>query len=103
MWLAQHVLRTVAHDLIPAAISGSGVCCKRPARKSQLHLTILRCVQAEEEEARKDAEELAANPVKRMRKAASSGASLEDVLAELNGIEVEGGQIGRSRVLYEVS
>ena len=59
--------------------------------------------QAQEESDRKEAAELAADPVKRMRKLAYSGASPRNILAELNTIEAEGGQIGRTRILYEVS
>lgn len=63
-------------------------------------------MQAEEEAAAeaaaKEAEELAAAPVNRVRKLASSGASPKDILDELNTIDAEGGQIGRTRILYEV-
>lgn len=59
-------------------------------------------LQAEEEAARKEAEELAANPMKRVRKLVHSGAAPDDVLAELATIEADGGQIGRYRILYEV-
>ena len=60
-------------------------------------------LQAEEEAARKEAEELPANPVKRrVRKLAASGASPKEIVAELGTIDAEGGQIGRTRILYEV-
>ena len=58
--------------------------------------------QAEEEAARKEAEDLAANPVKRVRKLALSGAAPKEVIAELGSIDAEGGQIGRTSILYEV-
>lgn len=50
-----------------------------------------------------EAADVASAPVKRVRKLASSGASPREVLAELNTIDAEGGQIGRTRILYEVS
>ncbi len=70
---------------------------------------MLTCVQAEEERkcaeeeaAAKEAAELAANPVLRMRKFIASAASPADVAAELKTVDVQGGHIGRMRVLYEV-
>ena len=63
---------------------------------------MLTWLQAEEEAARKEAEELAANPVKRVRKLALSGAAPKEVIAELGSIDAEGGQIGRTCILYEV-
>lgn len=58
-------------------------------------------VAAEEAAAAAEAEALAANPVLRLRKLAQAGAEPRELLAELKGVEVEGGQIGRTRVLYE--
>lgn len=57
---------------------------------------------AEEAAAAAEAAALAADPVLRLRKLAEGGAEPKALLAELRGVEVEGGQIGRTRVLYEV-
>ncbi|CAK0738548.1 hypothetical protein CVIRNUC_001058 [Coccomyxa viridis] len=67
---------------------------KRRAKEEAVRL-------AEEEAARKEAEDLAANPVKRVRKLALSGAAPKEVIAELGSIDAEGGQIGRTSILYE--
>lgn len=58
---------------------------------------------AEAEAAAKEAAELAANPVLRLRKLISCGATPSDVAAELKTIDVQGGHVGRMRVLYEVT
>ncbi len=57
---------------------------------------------AEEEAAAKEAAELAANPVLRLRKFIAAGNSAADVAAELKSVDVVGGHVGRMRVLYEV-
>lgn len=58
---------------------------------------------AEEEAARKEAEELAMNPVLRLRKLISEGASPKAVVDDMKTIDAEGGAVGRIRILFEVS
>ncbi len=57
---------------------------------------------AEEEAAAKEAAELAANPVLRLRKFIAAGKSAAGIAAELKTVDVAGGHVGRMRVLYEV-
>ena len=40
--------------------------------------------------------------MKRVRKLALSGVAPKEVIAELGSIDAEGGQIGRTSILYEV-
>ncbi|BDA48454.1 Eukaryotic translation initiation factor 5 [Coccomyxa sp. Obi] len=54
------------------------------------------------EAAAKEAAELAANPVLRLRRFIADGNSAADVAAELKTVDVGCGDLGRMRVLYEV-
>ena len=58
---------------------------------------------AEEEAAAKEAAKLAANPVLRIRKFIAGADSAANIAAELKTVDVQGGHIGRMRVLYEAS
>ena len=57
---------------------------------------------AEAAAAKAEAEELARNPVARIRKCIAGGASPEVVMEEVKTCDAEGGQAGRTRILYEV-
>ncbi|KAK9917141.1 hypothetical protein WJX75_001258 [Coccomyxa subellipsoidea] len=74
---------------------------KRLAEEEAARLAEEERKRAEEEAAAKEAAELAANPVLRIRKFIAGADSAANIAAELKTVDVQGGHIGRMRVLYE--